>query len=298
MPPRVSVRLAARSPGEDSPILPLASKNPNSHRPSGMASRKTVKDMEIHIDQVDKALFPLNLFPTHDELQEMHEKYVSNSGSSDKVTLLEFISMVEHLKFAKIDDQTRLNLFRMYKNGCGDDNRGLNRGALQSLLLSMGAEHSPEEIDHIMADWDLHGTERLTFDAFLSIVALDLKEEEKEGAFAKDYERFCPHFVRDSDIEDDSQRITVKNLRDVFKDLSVPISKNIAEEMIFDADLSKLGGRVSYDDLIATITIIHAKEIYEALQNQKGLASAHEQDKTMLYKSMMGMFDQKEQDDP
>ena len=108
----------------------------------------------------------------------------------------------------------------------------------------------------------MHGTGRVPFESFLSIIAMDLKQvtctctytvhmrryilqtnvctdtdiwterytnaypqiypinivqEEKERAFEKDFERFCPHFVRDSDIEDDSQRITVKNLTDVFK---------------------------------------------------------------------------------
>ena len=42
--------------------------------------------------------------------------------------------------------------------------------------------------------------------------------------------------------------------------LDVSITENIAEEMIFDADLDQ-DGAVSYDDLIATITIIHAKEV-------------------------------------
>ena len=42
--------------------------------------------------------------------------------------------------------------------------------------------------------------------------------------------------------------------------LDVPITQNIAEEMVFDADLDQ-DGTVSYDDLIATITIIHANEV-------------------------------------
>ena len=53
--------------------------------------------------------------------------------------------------------------------------------------------------------------------AYPQIYPINIVQEEKERAFEKDFERFCPHFVRDSDIEDDSQRITVKNLMDVFK---------------------------------------------------------------------------------
>lgn len=44
--------------------------------------------------------------------------------------------------------------------------------------------------------------------------------------------------------------------------LEVPITEHIAEEMIFDADLSKWGGSVSYDDLIATITIFQSEEVW------------------------------------
>ena len=53
--------------------------------------------------------------------------------------------------------------------------------------------------------------------AYPQIYPIKIVQEEKERAFEKDFERFCPHFVRDSDIEDDSQRIAVKNLMDVFK---------------------------------------------------------------------------------
>ena len=59
-------------------------------------------------------------------------------------------------------------------------------------------------------------TERYT-NAYPQIYPINIVQEEKERAFEKDFERFCPHFVRDSDIEDDSQRISVKNLMDVFK---------------------------------------------------------------------------------
>ena len=45
------------------------------------------------------------------------------------------------------------------------------------------------------------------------------------------------------------------------QDLKVPLTADVAEEMIYDADLSKQEGRVSYDDLIATITIMTSKEV-------------------------------------
>ena len=44
--------------------------------------------------QVDKAMFPLNLYPTHDELQEMHDIYAK---SRNRVDLAEFITMVGRL---------------------------------------------------------------------------------------------------------------------------------------------------------------------------------------------------------
>ena len=52
---------------------------------------------------------------------------------------------------------------------------------------------------------------------FPQVYPMNVLQEEKERAFEKDFERFCPDFVRDSDIEDHSQRINVKNLMDVFK---------------------------------------------------------------------------------
>ena len=41
--------------------------------------------------QVGKAMFPLNLYPTHDEIKEMHKKYAK---SRNRVNLAEFITMV------------------------------------------------------------------------------------------------------------------------------------------------------------------------------------------------------------
>ena len=41
--------------------------------------------------QVAKAMFPLNLYPTYDELKEMHRKY---SQGRNRVDLAEFITMV------------------------------------------------------------------------------------------------------------------------------------------------------------------------------------------------------------
>ena len=45
----------------------------------------------VCVMQVDKAMFPLNLYPTHDELKEMHEQYAQNRT---RVDLAEFITMV------------------------------------------------------------------------------------------------------------------------------------------------------------------------------------------------------------
>ena len=41
---------------------------------------------------MDKAFFPLNLFPTREELKIMHDKY--DTKNKDNVTLPEFIEMV------------------------------------------------------------------------------------------------------------------------------------------------------------------------------------------------------------
>jgi len=303
MPPRVSLKIASKASSIESleevaepaaavpplPPSPLMLAQTLDPQPSSSAAarinpRPAIKPgMSIPIDQVDKAMFPLNLFPSREELQNMHEKY--DTKNKDNVTLPEFIEMVEHLTFAHIDESTRLSLFNMYKEQCLE-NDGLTRQGLQGLLYSVGdAQHTFEELDQLMQDWDVKGTGRLTFDAFLSIVAMDIKQEEKERAFEKDFERFCPKFERDSDIENESQRVTVKSLMSVFQKCQVPITEHIAEEMIFDADLSKYEGSVSYDDLIATITMFQAEEIYDALSDRNSKTS-QKRDKTSIYKSM------------
>merc|ERR1712032_908844 len=105
-----SVRMSAK----DATSLLSGGASTDPPLPSGGNSRRH-KSQTIHIDQVGKAMFPLNLYPTHDELKELHEKYTQ---SRNRVDLAEFITMVEHLTFAEIDEATRATLYGMYKEGC------------------------------------------------------------------------------------------------------------------------------------------------------------------------------------
>jgi len=129
-----------------------------------------------------------------------------------------------------------------------------------------------------MADWDVLRTGYLTFDAFMSIFSMFLKKQETEVEFMNDFKRFCPKFVAETDLDDadKSQLVQAHNIMDVFFGLKLPMTKEIAEEMVFDADLDHNDG-VSYDDLICAISTIGINEVYNAMEgDQQGLRVVQE----------------------
>merc|ERR1712192_48132 len=100
-------------------------------------------------------------------------------------------------------------------------------------------------------------------------------KQETEVKFVRDFKRFCPKFNEEDD-DDGSQLVLPSHIMDVFFNLELPMTKEIAEEMVFDADVDGNGG-VSYDDLICTISTIGLTEVYSAMENdQKGLRVVHE----------------------
>lgn len=236
---------------------------------------------KLKVQNIAKAMFPLRLFPTHGELEELVNKLPCAGQQS--VSVSDFISLVQHFVMKEISPEDKRQLYQLYKDVCGAD-AGLSRHALRE-VLEMLDDDNEDNLEHLWHDWDVEGTGFLTFDAFLSIVSMHLKHEEIEQKFADDFKRLCPSFLRDTNINEATQRISADNVLDFFEELGIPITEDVATEMVFDADLEQ-NGSVSYDDLLDTITFIPTREMYASLEKEQGLRVTHNSNRHHLYRAM------------
>lgn len=234
--------------------------------------------LEIDLLELEKVVMDLGLFPSHEEITDMHR--VLGHGS-DTVSMEEFMRMIELMKLAPIGHDAKKKLYSMYISAAEPD-KGLPKEGLADLITQLGGDihdqDKEEAFSHIMADWDVHHTGYLTFDAFMSIFSMFLKKQETEVEFMNDFKRFCPKFIAETDLDDadNSQLVQADNIMDVFFGLQLPMTKEIAEEMVFDADLDHNDG-VSYDDLICAISTIGINEVYSAMEGeQQGLRVVQE----------------------
>lgn len=230
------------------------------------------EELEIDLEEIEKVVMDLGMFPTHEELQQMHDVLAFVEGEEgNRVGLEEFLCMVGALKLSNISDKDKEKLYTMYAT-VAEPGKGLTKEGLETLIGTLGGDaHDEGAFDHIMQDWDVKRSGYIEFDAFLSIFSMFLKAQEKEVQFMNDFKRFCPKFTIETDEDDVLQLVDAQNILDVFFKLDFPMTKEIAEEMVFDADLDS-NGAVSYDDLICTISTVGINEVYTAMENeQEGL---------------------------
>merc|ERR1712096_94622 len=113
----------------------------------------------------------------------------------------------------------------------------------------------------------------------ISIVAQVMKTEELDAKVENDFLSFCGTHI--SDIQDHKERllmsrnshITADDLVRVSRQRGMPINPEIAEEMIFDASDC---GKVSFDELIATIETVSRNESLPRSQMKPGFTNRRE----------------------
>lgn len=244
--------------------------------------RSTEKYLDL--EELEKAVMDLGVFPSHDEVSKMHAT-LSHDHERDFVDLDEFLDMIRSLKLAPLSRSAKKELYRVYVRASNDDDL-LSRADLSILLTALGHPDDEVELEQLMQEWDVQERGFLDFDAFLSIVSTTLKAEAMQVNIENDFLNFYPHGRANMNSDKKSNanksedllnyQITADDLIRVHTELGLVLTQEIAEEMLFDADVSSRGG-VDFDDLISCIETIGTNEVYEAMAtNRTGLRAIQE----------------------
>jgi len=107
-------------------------------------------------------------------------------------------------------------------------------------MRALGFEPKKEEIRKMIADVDKNGSGTIDFEEFLAMMTVKMGERDSKEEMAKAFRLFD---------DDETGRITFKNLKRVAKDLGEDITDEELQEMIDEADREG-SGEVSLDDFM------------------------------------------------
>lgn len=111
---------------------------------------------------------------------------------------------------------------------------------LKVAMRALGFEPKKQEIRNIIVDMDHDGTGTIQYHDFLDLMTLKMQERDPVEEMKKAFQLF---------LDDDSDRITLKHLKKVAKDLGENMTDEELQEMIEEADRDG-DGAISEADFI------------------------------------------------
>lgn len=237
----------------------------------GSDSLSAVEGRRISLEELQRAVMDLGLFPTSTEIRLMHEKLGKNAQDrldqsttkfEDGADVKEFLAMVTVLSVKQMSKSTIEQLHQLFVDHAEKtmDGYHLWRDDLASLMRTLNHPEDEVELECLMKEWDLESKGCLDFDAFVSIVAHVLKSEELDELLEKDFLIFCGETnVEHPSLQQMHSAITATDIVRVARTCNIFIDHHLAEEMIFDADETG-SGQLSLDHLIACIETVGAEE--------------------------------------
>jgi len=275
---------------------------------SSVVQKEAIKWFEFHADDIDhsdvdasqklldlgnvqKALMDIGLFPTVKNLRQIHNRLMSDRGVSDaspvriKIDEPEFIEIVGMLTLAKLSNSQFEGLHSLFLNHAismtdtetNKDVLALTREELKLLMAEIGHPEDEVELDCIMHEWDLNSKGYLVFDSFISVVATFMKIESHDVQMEEDFLRLCG--LTDEEIKAENSeakkehKITKETLiiaQQRHGDKYSKFSPEVAEEMVYDADLDRVDGNVSLDEFVNAIEMVGASELEEVAGSTGG----------------------------
>jgi Ca2+-binding EF-hand superfamily protein len=191
-----------------------------------------------------------------------------------KVVEDDFVKIVEKLTLANLTDiqvASLAKIFDEYAKDTGNEEMGLDRDGLAALMEKLGHPEDNIELEFIMHEWDRRQNGYLLFDAVVSMVATCLKKEELDQRIEQDFLRLCSDSGNLSAGESKcrasvlcrEKHITVESLLKGFSKHAphVRMNRELADDMIFDADISRVDFNVSIDELINTLELVNLDEV-------------------------------------
>lgn len=111
---------------------------------------------------------------------------------------------------------------------------------LKVAMRALGFEPKKEEIKKMIADIDKEGTGKLSYDDFLALMSVKMAEKDSKEEIMKAFRLFD---------DDETGRISFKNLKRVAKELGENLTDEELQEMIDEADRDG-DGEINQDEFL------------------------------------------------
>lgn len=121
-----------------------------------------------------------------------------------------------------------------------DGSGSIDAKELKVAMRALGFEPKKEEVRKMIADIDKNGSGSIDFEEFLSMMSVKMGERDSKEEMIKAFRLFD---------DDETGRITFKNLKRVAKELGEDMTDEELQEMIDEADREGTG-EVSLDDFM------------------------------------------------
>ena len=235
-----------------------------------------------------KAIMDLGIFPTINEVKNMHTvlgkkvEVIDAQGhhtgvykGTVTVGVDEFLKMIEKLTLKELDHAAIISLHAMFEE-FAEDHKGtpmLSKESLSKLMDRLEHHEDEVELACIMHEWDVEHDGFLSFDAFVSIVSTHMKLEELDQEMEKDFLRLCglSHEEQMRLTTDQFEELAItkemllKGMEEHGGRHGIKFSDNIADEMIYDADIDMADKQVTFDELITCLEMVGPDEVEESI---------------------------------
>ena len=116
---------------------------------------------------------------------------------------------------------------------------------LKQALLNLGIDTKNQTLQNMLADIDKNGDANIDFDEFINMMTAKMSDKDTREDLEKVFELFLG--------DDNSDKIELKHLKRVCKELNENMSDEELNEMIVRAD-SDRDGKVTFEDFYAIMT--------------------------------------------
>ena len=126
-----------------------------------------------------------------------------------------------------------------------DKSGEIDVGELKQALTNLGIDAKNQTLQNMLADIDKNGNANIDFDEFIDMMTAKMSDKDTR----EDLEKVFDLFIGD----DNTDKIDIKHLKRVCKELNENMTDDELNEMIVRADLDR-DGKVNFEEFYAIMT--------------------------------------------